>query len=335
VGTTRLLFALAVVAGHSGGWLLLGSREVVLLFYMISGFYMAMVLNTKYVGTNSIKKFYISRFLKIFIPHLVVMTLFVFTAKLVGFPTVFDQLSKYATWFSAATVLSNLTIFGQDLFYLFSIDSSSQISYIPIEREGWNGANFSINSVLFSVSFELYFYLLAPFILRAYSRTVAFTVLGFLWHAVLAHLNYKGLDLKYHSFPSTFLFFGLGASTYWMHSTHEKKYAYFFNVLLFLVLFSLSFVNLLTHPVVIAFFFFAIPSLFAFSKDSKIDRLLGELSYPVYLVHLPLVLLFRQYFGDQVFLIVALLSLLFAFVFHWIIERPLSTYRLRFSDNRI
>jgi peptidoglycan/LPS O-acetylase OafA/YrhL len=45
----RLLLALAVVAGHAGMQFEIGPRYAVNVFFMISGFYMTLVLNEKYI----------------------------------------------------------------------------------------------------------------------------------------------------------------------------------------------------------------------------------------------------------------------------------------------
>ena len=54
-GFLRLLLAIAVVLVHSSGIFgigLLGGVEAVEIFFMISGFYMVLVLENIYIGTN-------------------------------------------------------------------------------------------------------------------------------------------------------------------------------------------------------------------------------------------------------------------------------------------
>ena len=48
MGLLRLLLALAVVGAHSGFAFILEGREAVTLFFIISGFYMALILNESY-----------------------------------------------------------------------------------------------------------------------------------------------------------------------------------------------------------------------------------------------------------------------------------------------
>src|SRR5688572_10026095 len=70
MGILRLLLALAVVVAHCPtsttlqGWVLPGSIAVQ-AFYVISGFYMALVLNEKYTFEGSTKLFYQQRYLRL------------------------------------------------------------------------------------------------------------------------------------------------------------------------------------------------------------------------------------------------------------------------------
>jgi len=65
MGILRTILAIAVVVYHSYkifGLRMCGGQVAVETFYMISGFYMALILNEKYVGKGSYKKFISSRF---------------------------------------------------------------------------------------------------------------------------------------------------------------------------------------------------------------------------------------------------------------------------------
>lgn len=67
MGILRPLLALAVVFVHAGpayGWdwlLMMGGPLVVQMFYIVSGLYMALVLNEKYVGQGACTAFAKSR----------------------------------------------------------------------------------------------------------------------------------------------------------------------------------------------------------------------------------------------------------------------------------
>ena len=70
MGALRLLLALCVVAGHAQGDILgipLPDRfYAVQAFFIISGFYMAMILSDGYRGANGVRNFYATRVMRIF-----------------------------------------------------------------------------------------------------------------------------------------------------------------------------------------------------------------------------------------------------------------------------
>lgn len=70
MGTIRLLLAISVVIAHTSsifGFNLVGDLLAVELFYVISGFYMALILNEKYVSPKNVYKLFITnRLLKLY-----------------------------------------------------------------------------------------------------------------------------------------------------------------------------------------------------------------------------------------------------------------------------
>lgn len=66
MGILRLLLAISVIIAHTEsvfGVRLVGGVIAVQAFYIISGFYMAMILTEKYIGKNSYKLFITNRLL--------------------------------------------------------------------------------------------------------------------------------------------------------------------------------------------------------------------------------------------------------------------------------
>ena len=69
MGALRLILALAVVLTHSGslwGYQITGGSVAVQCFFIISGFYMALILNEKYVAPGDLRIFYVNRLARIF-----------------------------------------------------------------------------------------------------------------------------------------------------------------------------------------------------------------------------------------------------------------------------
>ena len=65
MGAVRFLLAFAVFNSHFPvvDWAIVGGHEAVLAFFAISGFYMALILDTSY---GSARTFYMSRFLSLY-----------------------------------------------------------------------------------------------------------------------------------------------------------------------------------------------------------------------------------------------------------------------------
>src|SRR5262245_47535053 len=73
MGILRVYLALCVIATHTHSvfpWGMHDGRQAVQIFYIISGFYMEMVLSGRYA---SARDFYLSRFLRIFPTYWVIL----------------------------------------------------------------------------------------------------------------------------------------------------------------------------------------------------------------------------------------------------------------------
>jgi len=95
MGLLRLFLAVSVIAGHSGttvfGFKGIGAWYAVNFFFIISGLYLAMVLNEKYKEKVAIY-FYISRVLRLFPVYYVGVLLAIFVSyRAIG--DFFDHLS--------------------------------------------------------------------------------------------------------------------------------------------------------------------------------------------------------------------------------------------------
>lgn len=70
MGIIRLLLAISVLISHTStifGFGFVGGQAAVQAFFIISGFYMAFILNEKYIGeNNSYKLFITNRLLRLY-----------------------------------------------------------------------------------------------------------------------------------------------------------------------------------------------------------------------------------------------------------------------------
>lgn len=70
-----------------------------------------------------------------------------------------------------------------------------------------------------------------------------------------------------------------------------------------------------------------LPCLFQASKDWRLDRWIGNLSYPLYLVHASILLILKIAYGVDAGLVAVLFSTLAALVLMVAIEQPLEKFR--------
>lgn len=333
MGILRLFLALSVVAGHSQstvfGFHGIDAWYAVNLFFIISGFYMAMVLNEKYKDISPIH-FYKSRIFRLFPVYYVGL----FLSLLVSFGAVaefYNQLSIGTKFFF---IFQNLFIFGQDLSYLICANTVTNECASPI--------SLTVNPPAWSLAVELGFYLIAPFILKSVKKTFLYVLVGGLYLAAINSLIFpttvlgyvrstESYAFNYYFYASSFIFFGGGALAY--HLSKQKANLHYFAALCTIVLLSYSqtimpFWHLL-------FISLAIPVLFSYTAKNRIDRVIGELSYPAYILHFPVLLFFRPLMptisGEFGFIslgtIVAVTSCILGLLLYQFLEKKVNNYR--------
>ena len=177
MGILRVYLALCVIACHSASvfpWAVQDGRQAVQIFFILSGFYMAMVLSGgKY---PCVRDFYLSRFPRIYPPYFVVLgvTAAVFTFTGLAFhhwhtlsPFVTDPFARDGTPGVLAGTLSNLTLFGQDWSTFLAHDGTGpwRVSTDP-DWPSHTVSHYCLVPQCWSVGVELTFYALAPFLNR-------------------------------------------------------------------------------------------------------------------------------------------------------------------------
>jgi peptidoglycan/LPS O-acetylase OafA/YrhL len=247
----------------------------VMFFYMISGFLMSLVLSEKYAATTSgTLQFYQSRFIRIYSLYWPTL-LFIFFAF--GFWGWFAELSP-------GNKFTNLFILGMEWRIMFASypdwhwDASG-----PFFHQAW------------TLGAELTFYIAAPFILRSWRIALSIFVVSATIRGIFVATTVFDGRWTYLFLPSTFMFFLIGhfarvISRHWptLKTGHCGA-----------LMLGLGFLAcLLKRPVNwdswqfwLAVFCFAasIPGVFERTKRAALLNALGDLSFPVYLVHLMVV----------------------------------------------
>ncbi len=338
------MLATAVIASHSGylgfpftSWaaFFVEGRQAVCFFYIISGFYMAMVLNTKY--QENTKRFYINRFLRLWPTYFLSIILSILFLN--NFNGISQLLINCSFWGKAYIWFANFFILGTDSFWFLGLDvASGHFRYFPaFINENSNGYYLLMNTPSFSISIEIIFYLIAPFILKSIKRTWAFLIIGIAYYFSVELSGNMNIIFQYHFFPSSFIFFALGALSwhYFQNQktslTNPKNY-----IALLIVSISLMFTHTLLPGLTLIFIAFGVPVLFNLTKSNSIDRFVGELSYPLYILHFPVITYLTSFnLNPDSFGIIALsVTLLLAIPIHLFFERPIDKLRQKYISKQ-
>ncbi|HLG03542.1 MAG TPA: acyltransferase [Bacteroidia bacterium] len=362
MGTIRTLLAVAVALYHSFGILaydqvMTGGMVSVQTFYIISGFYMALILHDKYKpGPGSYRLFITNRFLRIFPVYWAFLVIVVLSC-LIG-QLFFDQPFYFWYWTSqwagldwstiAVFIFANIFLFGSDWLLFSGVNrgtgklelTADPFMYRPMAFQ------FLLIPQIWSVGIELVFYLLAPLLLRAkwhFQLAVLLLSLGlrfFLYYRIDLHYD----PWTYRFFPNELAFFMAGSLAFKFYNWMKEKYLppqflffIFVSVLACICFYpQFDFVTDLQKPwIFYGFFLCALPFLFRFSGNNRIDRIIGELSFPVYICHHLVMFIWRQYFWKHTAhmewfgIVTALSSLAVAFLLYKMVMEPVEKIRQR------
>lgn len=208
MGTFRFVLALAVLLAHIATALgpsvvnrnslhiLVWSGEAVFAFFVISGFYMSLIVNEKYARLRGgTWRFYLNRALRLYPIHWTLLVLYGIGYAWYGAPWFLlgDFREPFARWVYA--VVSNVVFLG--------------VEALPIAHaSNWH----FVVGPIWSLSIECYFYLLAPFIVGRRLRTLALLFAAAL--ALRLGMYIAGVPLlpwRYFFFPADLVFFLMGS----------------------------------------------------------------------------------------------------------------------------
>lgn len=300
MGALRVILALAVVAAHVGPLAGLrffgGGVMAVESFYILSGFYMALVLSTRY--RTRMGDFYFNRFLRLF-PVYWLLAVFAFAVGalywlLAGHPLgVLAQWHQpIGLWQGAWAVLSNVFMIGSD-WALLAGHLAAQDSPAALV-----GRLLAIAPV-WSLAIELTFYLAAPFILRcSLSTQLALAVAALtLRLGIVAVAGGDGWTVwSYYFAPATWVFFMAGVLSYhllerlrgqaWFRrSARPAGRLLLVGLLAWIATFEQSGLLGFQSAVYYLAVALSLPFLFETFGNSRADAALAAWSYPIYLAH--------------------------------------------------
>lgn len=362
MGIFRFLLAASVVVAHSSKiphLSLLDAGLAVHTFFIISGFYMQLILDSKYGRVpNGIRLFYTNRLLRIYPMYLLTLAfaLCFYTAGSLKLGHPADRMELWVqAWklgdFGALFLIfiSQFTVVGLDITPLFNFSHTLGffLRGYPAPPDSVLAWQFNFMPHCWSIGAELLFYSLMP--LFNWCRTrwlLVLVVLAFLSRYLVIKFLPAGLSgpVNYHFGPMQVAHFLMGILVYRLI---YKKFLYKKSPPVWLLALPIVVLAVLTFsPVVgslpilrdgyLGLAALTVPILFHLTRIVSSDRWIGELSYPMYLLHIPLkwVLLAAHGISKRDEAIVSGLALLAltivaSIAMTYFIDRPLESFRRR------
>ena len=350
MGFVRFFLAISVVLVHLGASnQFVGGKNAVQIFYMLSGFLISFILNEN-DSYKSVSHFYVNRFLRIF-PMYYIIVIFALFLELYKYYNYGQSYTIYTIhhvplFLAIAIVISNITIFFQDwLMFVGVQDGVAQFTrdFTASSPQVWNGL---LAPQAWSLGIELCFYLIAPFIIRKRMYVIFVFILSLF---IRYYLYESGIGIKdpwtYRFFPSELGLFMFGAMAH-MFLYRAYKSASVSLILpasftLLSVLYILFYTeipkkNIISLDIYIfVYFFIALPFLFIINQQFKIDRYIGNLSYPIYICHIFVIKLLDQFGidskgGTMEILIILVATVAFSMGLHAFIESHIEVVRNSF-----
>lgn len=344
MGMVRLALAMAVLLGHLpvASFKFMGAGLAVQGFFVVSGFYMALVLDGKYRST---RLFHSNRLLRLAPTYFVMMAiaglaLFGFGVTATATPEIFR--AAYGHPLTAAVmVFENLFVLGQELLYWMRLGEDGALSFdlsgngLPSETSavGWQAL---LVPQSWSLSMELMFYALAPFLARLSWRWLAAIAAA----SVALRLAGHALPVEYglwqgRFFPTALFLFVFGMLGYRLSPLARRapkllgRLMALATLALIVGLPMLPLANEQGRWLVYVALALATPFVFEAFRHSALDRWIGDLSYPMYLCHLVIVALVLIYEPPFAAWTAIAATLLLSALLLVLVEQPVDRWRQR------
>ena len=347
MGMLRLLLAVGVVAEHAGVAFGVGSFTAVEAFFMISGFYMSLILGS---GTYRTAPFYLSRGLRIFPVFWVAMgcaALYYWVASSSFGISTYGSRGFASIWGEGGTVelkawyaTASTTLVGADAGMFFNTNERQAVMSL-------------LMPTIWTLSLEIYFYALCPLLIRFRSRWLVLLVALLVGVRIAGYV--AGLDAEpWHArfFPFEIIYFLLGmlAHRWTQHLTRSGRMSRALMAPMALALLIVGVLTIGFYPIMHALgwplvydqpayllsliycaaVFCSLPLLFHLTRNSRIDSYVGEYSYPIYLFHYRFVEIFlhsRVLEPLPGFLLALALSVVHAAIVIHLIQIPIDRFR--------
>jgi peptidoglycan/LPS O-acetylase OafA/YrhL len=293
MGLFRVLLALSVVMSHFIKWDApfyrgFGGTTSVEIFFLVSGFYIALILDQSY---KSKKLFYINRILRLYPIYLIVC--FVVLVVSLFRTGVAENLFDYSPLVLSVSTFSNLTLIGTDWLMFFDT-ANGGIHFTSSVLSGDRMRDLLWVPPAWSLGIEITFYAFAPLLCKLRSRFLVLSIGLIVLLKIIFHhssLNFSDSPFDVRFFPFELPFFLVGIILYRLKrdskSDFEISLRFLYpSLIICFVAFDFIRQELDLSRVMSMAILMAIASIIVlFGKNSEFDRKFGELSFPIYISH--------------------------------------------------
>lgn len=334
-GTLRTLLAFNVVLLHIFNVPTLGNYSVS-FFFLLSGFLMTLIMQESYrYSSNGVKVFWVNRFLRLYPTYLVILGVTIILIMI--FPNVIRHPHLYFP-VDIASWLSNITMIYPDV-----VPHRIEPRLVP---PSWALTN------------ELLFYLLISLgISKSIFRTMIWLFLS-IGYFIGTYYFYNLATFRYSAIFASSLPFALGASLYWFTKIKTLQNVSFYSLFLVYLLFVLNafytrrlgayfmeisiYINMILAIVLV----YLLYNYKTSRKGEKLDSYLGYYSYPIYLSHYLVAMIYSGFVGYSVLEdsfkmnikalpLYLLLLLLFCYGIVHLIDKPIYAYKRKLKDKKL
>jgi peptidoglycan/LPS O-acetylase OafA/YrhL len=356
MGLLRAILAITVVFAHTPHpHVFVGGRNAVQVFYMISGFLISYVLSNTPSYRNPLT-FWTNRALRLY-PTYYVVAVLTLVAYVLFNPGYWSGIAALSDALKVFVVSVHVTLIGQDWATLFAVEDGKLVFFSPGGQSGMRLTSVMLVGQAWTLGVELSFYLIAPFIVSRPRLLIALFGLS-LGARLIAIVSGFGLDDPWTDrfFPFELALFIMGMASHQLllgRAASLVSMAENINVpawilagclIVGLFYYAVPFPDFIKTPILFAIMFFALPFLFILQSRSKLDRRIGDLSYPIYIGHLfvlmALAYVIKKYqFVEPLGLTRSVIGVIgavaFAVVLNLLVAEPIETWRRQIRGGTI
>ena len=307
LGGFRAILAAVVVAFHLGVhpfgvWM---GVSAVTMFYLISGYAMTGLLESRFPSPRYALRFYAERFVRLAPQYYLWMALLA-VAQFAFVPTKLD--------------MSNWMPYGMVAY----------LTVLPMGLQAYLGTVKTwLNPNVTTLGIECCLYVLSPWVLRSYALSIVAAVAGF---GIFVAAEAGAFDFNtytYYTFPGPLIFYMLGSFAY------RKRWIAFgvFAIALVVLLLRRWQSHFNQEYLVVMLLGLPVFLMLVRLPANKIDSALGDASYGCYLGHEMVIGLWKGLFDTPTsglaIAATTVFSLAYGYLTFWLVERPTIPFRRR------